>query len=47
MKETQKYLVPDYFPEFSCKMGACRAACCVGWPVSITMDDYFRLLGME
>lgn len=47
MNNTREYLVPDYFPAFSCKMGACRAACCVGWPVSITMDDYFRLLGME
>jgi len=47
LKETHEYLVPDYYPEFSCKMGACRSACCVGWPVSITMDDYFRLLGLE
>lgn len=47
MKETHEYLVPDYYSHFSCKMGACRAACCVGWPVSITMEDYFRLLGVE
>lgn len=47
MKETREYLVPDYYPQFSCKMGACRATCCVGWPVSITMDDYFKLLGVE
>lgn len=47
MTETHDYLVPDYFPHFSCKMGACRAACCVGWPISLTMQDYFRLLGVE
>lgn len=47
MKETHEYLVPDYYPQFSCKMGACRAACCVGWPVSITMEDYFKLLGVD
>lgn len=41
------YLVPDYFPEFHCKMGACRRPCCEGWPVSITMTDYFRLIGLD
>jgi len=47
MDKTFEYLVPDYYADFSCKMGRCRSACCVGWPVSITMDDYFRLLGVE
>ncbi len=47
MKETHEYLVPDYYSQFSCKMGACRATCCVGWPVSITMEDYFKLLSVE
>lgn len=41
------YLVPDYFPHFQCKMGACRKPCCEGWPVSITMTDYFRLLSVD
>lgn len=44
---SQSYLVPDYYPQFACKMGACRHACCVGWPISITLNDYFRLLGVE
>ena len=43
---THEYLVPDYVPDFACKMGACRSACCEGWPISFTMDDYFRLLGV-
>ena len=47
MEEDQTYLVPDYFPAFRCKMGACRRACCEGWPVTITMTDYFRLLGAD
>lgn len=47
MKETHEYLVPDYYNLFSCKMGACRAACCAGWPVSISMEDYFKLLGVN
>lgn len=47
MKETHEFLVPDYFPSFSCKMGACRSACCVGWPISFSLDDYFRLLSLD
>jgi len=47
MSEMQSYLVPDYYPAFSCKMGACRKPCCEGWPVSITMKDYFHLLSVD
>ena len=47
MQETKLYLVPDYYPDFQCKMGACRHACCEGWPVSITVKDYFYLLGVS
>lgn len=47
MKETHDFLVPDYFTQFACKMGACRSACCQGWPISITMQNYFILLGVE
>lgn len=43
----EPYLVPDYFPAFSCKMGACRRPCCEGWPISVSMKDYFRLMGVE
>lgn len=46
MKESHTFLVPDYFPGFSCKMGDCRTACCVGWPVTISRENYFRLLGI-
>lgn len=42
----EPYLVPDYFPTFSCKMGACRRPCCEGWPISVTMKDYFHLLSV-
>lgn len=47
MKRCHEFLMPDYYPAFSCKMGACRSACCVGWPISFTMSDYFKLLGIE
>lgn len=47
MNETKLFLMPDYFPDFSCKMGACRTVCCSGWQVSITLDNYFALLGTD
>lgn len=47
MKETHQFLFPDYYLKFSCKMGDCRSACCVGWPVSISMKNYFDLLGVQ
>jgi len=47
MRETHAFLSPDYFSSFSCKMGACRTACCQGWPISLSMENYFHLLGME
>ncbi len=45
--QTHDYLTPDYFPAFRCKMGACRTACCEGWPISFSLDDYFRLTSEE
>ncbi|MBQ8643014.1 MAG: flagellin lysine-N-methylase [Clostridia bacterium] len=47
MKETHQFRIPDYFPYFACKMGACRTSCCQGWPISITLQNYFDLLGLE
>ena len=47
MAETREFLVPDYFPDFSCKMGLCRRACCEGWRVSVPMRTYFSLLGLS
>ncbi len=47
MNEEMEYLAPDYYPEFACKMGACRTCCCVGWTVSLSMRDYFNLLGVD
>ena len=43
----EDYLVPEYYPKFACKMGACRHPCCVGWRISLSTDDYFRLLGVD
>lgn len=43
----REYVVPDYYGEFECKGGACRRTCCQGWPISLSMGEYFRLLGMN
>ena len=47
MKKTHEYLVPDYYPKFACKMGACRTACCEGWPISFSLDDFYHLTSTE
>lgn len=47
MSHIHEYLMPDYFPDFHCKMGACRNACCEGWPISFSLTDYFRLLSVD
>lgn len=47
MKDIKKFLLPDYFDSFACKMGACRHACCEGWPISFSLNDYFKLVGAE
>lgn len=47
MDNNKTYLVPDYFFDFHCKMGECRTACCEGWPISISLKDYFSLLSAE
>ena len=43
MEEKHLFLMPDYYPVFKCKMGECRRACCCGWDVSLSLNDYFRL----
>ena len=41
------FLVPNYYPKFTCKGGDCRHTCCSGWDVSIPMDQYYRLMGLQ
>lgn len=37
-----KRLMPDYYPEFHCRMGACAYTCCQGWNIDITKADYLK-----
>lgn len=45
MKKT--FLEPDYYPAFACKCGDCVLTCCREWKISLSMSDYFRLLGLD
>ena len=47
MNMMHEYWVPDYYEQFACKGGKCRSVCCKGWPVSVSMGEYYRMIGME
>jgi len=42
-----KYIVPEYYKDFKCKTGECRHCCCVGWPIRISTNEYYHLLGIK
>lgn len=46
MSEKMK-IAPDYYDRFRCKGGACRSSCCIGWGISVSMNEYFRLIGLD
>lgn len=37
----------DYFDKFRCKCGGCRHVCCGGWGITVSDEEYFRLLGLD
>lgn len=41
------FLAPDYYQAFRCKCGSCRATCCRGWGITVSMAEYFRLVGLS
>lgn len=41
------YTVPDIYPDFKCKISSCRQTCCYGWEITLSMEEYFRLVGMN
>ena len=52
MNQTKKvlknnFIVPDYYAKFRCKGGECRHTCCAGWDVTIPMDEYFKIVGLQ
>lgn len=42
-----KVLKIGYYDDFSCKMGNCRSACCKGWNVTISLNEYFKINNLE
>lgn len=44
-----KRIVPDYYGEFACLMGACRHSCCIGWEIDIDEEslEFYRSCGGE
>lgn len=39
-----KRLMPDYYPQFQCRMGACRLNCCQdGWKIAFSKGDYLNM----
>ena len=42
-----QYIYPDYYKNFKCKTGSCRSACCKGWNVSVTLEEYFRVINLD
>lgn len=47
MSTEAPWLVPQHDLDFHCKGGACRHTCCAWWPVTVSMEEYFRLIGMD
>ncbi len=47
METVHEIFLPEYDARFHCKGGSCRTSCCTGWGISLTQEEYFRLLGMD
>lgn len=39
-----KFKVPSYYKRFHCKGKECRTCCCQGWNVTLSENEYFKLL---
>ena len=35
------------FQKFSCKCGDCRNSCCIGWNVTVSREEYYRLINLD
>ena len=42
-----KFRVPTYYKYFKCKCGECRNCCCSGWNITLTLNDYTKLMNLE
>ena len=42
-----EFTVPEYYEKFRCKGSECRCCCCGGWNITVSMREYFTLLGID
>lgn len=47
MSDKNMWLKAGYYDQFRCKCGECRNCCCGGWNIAVSMEEYFRLIGMD
>lgn len=47
MPYRHSFTFPEYYTEFVCKCGHCRATCCHGWGIALSQDEYFRVTGTD
>lgn len=41
------FTVPNNYTTFKCKAGECTKTCCHGWHITISMREYYALLGLD
>lgn len=47
MPYKHEFLFPEYYADFACKCGDCRTTCCQKWGITLSQDDYFRVMNTE
>ncbi len=47
MSYKHRFFFPEYWTDFVCKCGDCRATCCHGWGIALSQDEYFRITGAD
>lgn len=43
----KEFLIPEYYTDFTCKMGSCRSSCCEKWQITLSLEDYFRITSAD
>lgn len=42
-----KIVAPDFYPDFQCRMGACRHTCCAHWEIDVDAETLVRYRAVE
>ncbi|HML45500.1 MAG TPA: flagellin lysine-N-methylase [Clostridia bacterium] len=46
MVDARDCIVPEYYPNFSCKCSQCTCTCCSTWSIPLSLSEYFKLLSI-